>query len=61
MKRKLFALSVLSTSAIVSTAIINKFVKVHAISKNKLQKSLRYKWRFGILIIRSQGLESLFY
>ena len=55
MKKKLFALSVLSTSAIVSTAIMNKFVKVHAISKNKLQKSLRYKWRFGDINYTKSG------
>jgi len=46
---KLLTLLILSASTAATTAVINKFVKLSASSKNILAdaKSLCYKWRFG--------------
>ncbi|MFT4106738.1 MAG: alpha/beta fold hydrolase [Lacrimispora sp.] len=48
-KNKLLTLLILSASSVAVTAVINKFVKISALSKNLLadSKSLCYKWRFG--------------
>lgn len=48
-KNKLLTLLILSASAATATAVINKCIKISAVSKNLLTdaKSLCYKWRFG--------------
>lgn len=48
-KNKLLTMLILSSSAVVGTAIINKCIKVTATSKNVLkeQESYYYHWRFG--------------
>lgn len=48
-KNKLLTLLILSASSVAATAVINKFVKISALSKNLLadSKSLCFKWRFG--------------
>lgn len=58
MKKKLFTLFILSTSAIASTAVINNIIKFRAVSKNKLeeQHSYCYKWRFGNIYYTKSGM-----
>ena len=48
-KNKLLTLLILSASSVAATAVINKFVKISALSKNLMadSKSLCFKWRFG--------------
>lgn len=48
-KSKLLTMLILSSSAIAGTAIINKFIKISATSKNILKEpeSHCYHWRFG--------------
>ncbi|MEG7530391.1 MAG: alpha/beta fold hydrolase [Hungatella sp.] len=48
-KNKLLTLLILSSSAVVTTALINKCIKLSATSKNSLEahSSLCYHWRFG--------------
>lgn len=48
-RNKLLTLMILSTGTAVSTALINKWIKISAVSKNVLSDSqaLCYKWRLG--------------
>lgn len=48
-RSKLLTMLILSASAATATAILNKCIKISALSKNLLTdtKSLCYKWRFG--------------
>lgn len=50
-KNKLLTLLILSSSAIATTAFINKYIKISAGSKNLLEdpQSLCYRWRFGTI------------
>lgn len=56
-KSKLLTLLILSASTAAATAVINKFVKLSASSKNILSdaKSLCYKWRFGNIHYTKSG------
>lgn len=57
-KNKLLTLLILSASASAATAMINKFIKLSATSKNLLSnpKSLCYKWRFGNIHYTKSGV-----
>lgn len=56
-KNKLFTLLILSAGAAVTTALINKAIKISAVSKNLLAKpeARCYRWRLGNIHYTKQG------
>ena len=56
-KNKLLTLLILSASAAVTTAAINKAIQVSAVSKNLLAESkpLCFKWRLGNVYYTKEG------
>ncbi len=56
-KNKLITVSVLSTSSVAGIGLINKLIKLSAVSKGLLDHSdvLYYHWRFGDISYRKAG------
>lgn len=56
-KNKLLTIMILSVGAAITTSIINKCIKLSAVSKNLLSepKSLCFKWRFGNIHYTKSG------
>lgn len=60
-RNKLLTLLILSAGAATTTALINKAVKLSAVSKHILESrvSLCYRWRLGISIIQRSAKGNL--